>query len=154
MKIDIKNVKQLIKLLESSQLAELEITEGAESIRLSRYGDQPIMASAPMAMQQAIVAPAAATPAPAQAESAQTDDTPAGHHIKSPMVGNFYRSPAPGANSFIEVGQHVGIGDTLCIIEAMKMMNHIEADKSGTVKAILVEDGAPVEYDQVLVVIE
>ena len=158
MKIDLKTVKQLIKMLETSQLAELEITEGEENIRLSRYGDQPMVTaapamSAPIQAMPAVTPTTTATPEAASSESAG-DSIPQGHHVKSPMVGNFYLAPAPGTANFIEIGQQVNAGDTLCIIEAMKMMNHIEADQSGTVKAILIEDGSPVEYDQILVVIE
>jgi len=151
MKIDTKEIKKLIKLLDESNVAEIEISQGDESMRVSRSGG--IYAAAPVAH-----APVATAPAPAKEEGphvkASASDDEAGHHIKSPMVGTFYRSPSPDAASFAEVGQRVKAGDTLCIIEAMKMMNQIEADKSGVVKAILVDDGTPVEYDQTLIIID
>ena len=154
--MDIRKIKKLIELVEESGIAELEISEGEESVRISRSG-----AVAPVAPIQYAAAPVAApVPAPeaAPAEStaapAESPATPAGHQVLSPMVGTFYRSPSPDAKSFVEIGQSVNVGDTLCIVEAMKMMNQIEADKSGVVTAILVEDGHPVEFDQPLVVIE
>lgn len=152
-KMDIRKIKKLIELVEESGIAELEISEGEESVRISRNGTAmpaPIhYAAAPAPVAAAAPAPAAAAPAPAA-----TPAVPAGHQVLSPMVGTFYRSPSPDAKSFVEVGQTVKAGDTLCIVEAMKMMNQIEADKSGVVTAILVEDGQPVEFDQPLVVIE
>ena len=153
--MDIRKIKKLIELVEESGIAELEIAEGEESVRISRNGTAapaPIQyAAAPMpAPTAAPVAAAAEAPAAAPAAPA----VPSGHHVLSPMVGTFYRSPSPEAKSFVEVGQTVSAGDTLCIVEAMKMMNQIEADKSGVVTAILVEDGQPVEFDQPLVVIE
>ena len=152
--MDIRKIKKLIELVEESGIAELEIAEGEESVRISRNGTAapaPIQyAAAPMPAPAA--APVAAE-APAAAPAA-APATPAGHKVLSPMVGTFYRSPSPEAKSFVEVGQTVSAGDTLCIVEAMKMMNQIEADKSGVVTAILVEDGQPVEFDQPLVVIE
>lgn len=154
--MDIRKIKKLIELVEESGIAELEISEGEESVRISRNGT-----AAPVAPVQYAAAPApvatpaaAAAPAPAAAEAAAAPAAPAGHQVLSPMVGTFYRSPSPDAKSFVEVGQSVNAGDTLCIVEAMKMMNQIEADKSGVVTAILVEDGQPVEFDQPLVVIE
>jgi acetyl-CoA carboxylase biotin carboxyl carrier protein len=143
--MDIRKVKKLIELLEESGIAEIEIREGEETVRISRYGQAgaPMMMQAPM-MQHA-PAPAALAAAPAVA---------AGHTVDSPMVGTFYRAASPGAKSFVEVGQRVNVGDTLCIIEAMKMLNQIEADKAGTVAAILVENGQPVEFGQPLLVIE
>lgn len=153
--MDIRKIKKLIELVEESGIAELEIAEGEESVRISRNGTAtpaPIQyAAAPMPAPAA--APVAAV-AEAPSAPAATPATPAGHHVLSPMVGTFYRSPSPEAKSFVEVGQAVSAGDTLCIVEAMKMMNQIEADKSGVVTAILVEDGQPVEFDQPLVVIE
>ncbi|KOO16118.1 acetyl-CoA carboxylase [Vibrio xuii] len=153
--MDIRKIKKLIELVEESGIAELEISEGEESVRISRNGTAapaPVhYAAAPAPV--AAPAPAAAAPAPA-AEAAAAPAVPAGHQVLSPMVGTFYRSPSPDAKSFVEVGQSVNAGDTLCIVEAMKMMNQIEADKSGVVTAILVEDGQPVEFDQPLVVIE
>jgi acetyl-CoA carboxylase biotin carboxyl carrier protein len=155
--MDIRKIKKLIELVEESGIAELEISEGEESVRISRHGTAP--AHAPVhyaAAPVAAPAPAAAAPiaeAPVAAE-APAAAAPAGHQVLSPMVGTFYRSPSPDAKAFVEVGQTVSAGDTLCIVEAMKMMNQIEADKSGVVAAILVEDGQPVEFDQPLVVIE
>ncbi|TQQ74634.1 acetyl-CoA carboxylase biotin carboxyl carrier protein [Vibrio cholerae] len=153
--MDIRKIKKLIELVEESGIAELEISEGEESVRISRYG-QP--APAPQVHYAAAPAPVA-VPAPvaqaaAVAEAPAVAKVPAGHKVLSPMVGTFYRSPSPDAKAFIEVGQSVSVGDTLCIVEAMKMMNQIEADKSGVVTAILVEDGQTVEFDQPLVVIE
>ncbi|MBL7250342.1 acetyl-CoA carboxylase biotin carboxyl carrier protein [Alloalcanivorax sp. C16-2] len=149
--MDIRKIKKLIELLEESGIEELEIQEGEESVRISRGGRQAA-APAPQYPPQYMAAPAPAqAPAPA-AESAPAprDDTPSGHLVRSPMVGTFYRSPSPGAATFVEVGQKVQAGEVLCIVEAMKMMNQIEADKSGTIDAILVEDGEPVEFDQPL----
>ncbi|MBM5100799.1 acetyl-CoA carboxylase biotin carboxyl carrier protein [Vibrio parahaemolyticus] len=152
--MDIRKIKKLIELVEESGIAELEISEGEESVRISRHGTAapaPVhYAAAPVAAPSPVAAPVAEAPA-AEAPAAAV---PAGHQVLSPMVGTFYRSPSPDAKSFVEVGQKVNAGDTLCIVEAMKMMNQIEADKSGVVTAILVEDGQPVEFDQPLVVIE
>ncbi|MDB3908729.1 acetyl-CoA carboxylase biotin carboxyl carrier protein [Gammaproteobacteria bacterium] len=143
--MDIRKVKKLIELLESSDIAEIEIKEGEESVRISRGSTSapaPIAYQAPAPVPAPAAAPAAAAPAPA-AES--------GHVIKSPMVGTFYRSPSPSSPVFVEVGKHVKAGDVVCIVEAMKMMNQIEADHAGVVEAILVEDGEPVEFDQPLI---
>jgi len=152
--MDIRKIKKLIELVEESGVAELEITEGEESVRIHRG---PTGAQAPVnysfaapAAPQAAPAPAAAAPAAAPAEPAQ----PEGHVVKSPMVGTFYRASSPTAKAFAEVGQQVKVGDTLCIVEAMKMMNQIEADKAGVVKAILVENQDPVEFDQPMFIIE
>ena len=146
--MDIRKVKKLIELLEESNINEIEIKEGEESVRISRGGS---IVAAPAAPAPVAAAPAAA-PAPAPAvETAPA--APTGHTVNSPMVGTFYRSPAPSAPAFIEVGKTVKAGDVICIVEAMKMMNQIEADKSGVIEAILVEDGQPVEFDQPLVVI-
>ncbi|UYI46948.1 acetyl-CoA carboxylase biotin carboxyl carrier protein [Vibrio parahaemolyticus] len=152
--MDIRKIKKLIELVEESGIAELEISEGEESVRISRHGaaaaPAPVhYAAAPVAAPAPAAAPVAEAPA-AEAPAA----VPAGHQVLSPMVGTFYRSPSPDSKAFVEVGQKVNAGDTLCIVEAMKMMNQIEADKSGVVTAILVEDGQPVEFDQPLVVIE
>ncbi|HEY2451086.1 MAG TPA: acetyl-CoA carboxylase biotin carboxyl carrier protein [Scandinavium sp.] len=153
--MDIRKIKKLIELVEESGISELEISEGEESVRISRA---PANAGFPM-MQQAYAAPmmqpqmAPAAAAPTAAEAPAKAEI-SGHIVRSPMVGTFYRTPSPDAKAFIEVGQKVNAGDTLCIVEAMKMMNQIEADKSGTVKAILVESGQPVEFDEPLVVIE
>ena len=153
--MDIRKIKKLIELVEESGIAELEISEGEESVRISRNG---VPAPAAPIQYAAAPAPVAAAPAPvaeaAPAAAPATPAAPAGHQVLSPMVGTFYRSPSPESKSFVEVGQSVSAGDTLCIVEAMKMMNQIEADKSGVVTAILVEDGQPVEFDQPLVVIE
>lgn len=143
--MDIRKVKKLIELLEESNINELEITEGEDSVRISR--GVPAAAYAPQPMMLAPQAPASsALPA-----SAAVSATPlAGHTINSPMVGSFYASPAPGSPAFVSVGQTVSPGDVLCIIEAMKMMNQIEADKAGVIGAVLVEDGDPIEFDQPL----
>ena len=147
--MDIRKVKKLIELLEESNIDELEIQEGEESVRISRHNKQ---AYAPQMYAQAPAPAAAPAPVPA---AAPAEEKPAhnGHVVCSPMVGTFYRSPSPGSPAFIEVGQHVKVGDVLCIVEAMKMMNQIEADKSGVVEAILVEDGQPLEFDQPMITI-
>jgi acetyl-CoA carboxylase biotin carboxyl carrier protein len=150
--MDIRKIKSLIEMLEGSSLTEIEIKEGEESIRISRFSatSGAVMHAAPAPMMMpataALVAPAAAGPA--------TPAAPAGHAVTSPMVGTFYRSPSPGANSFVEIGSQVNVGDTLCIIEAMKMMNEIESDKAGVIKAILKESGQPVEFGETLFIIE
>ncbi len=145
MAMDIRKIKKLIEMLEESNLAELEIKEGEESIRISRAGT----VNPPPAHHHHVVA--APAPAPAAVPAAAAI---AGHAVVSPMVGTFFRAPSPGANSFVEIGSQVKVGDTLCIIEAMKMLNEIEADKAGVVKAILKENGQPVEYGEPLVIIE
>jgi acetyl-CoA carboxylase biotin carboxyl carrier protein len=152
--MDIRKIKKLIELLEESGIAELEIKEGEESVRISRQSAPGMMAPAHYTMVPP--PPAAAPVASAAAESAaeSTPEEVSGHQIRSPMVGTFYSAPSPTAGPFVSVGQKVNVGDTLCIIEAMKMMNQIEADKAGTVKAILAENGQPVEFDQVLYVID
>jgi acetyl-CoA carboxylase biotin carboxyl carrier protein len=153
--MDIRKVKKLIELLEQSNINELEINEGDESVRISRGGTAVTYAAAPApAPVAAATAPAAAPAAPATPEAAApAEDELAGHAVKSPMVGTFYASPAPGSPTFVSVGQTVAAGDVICIIEAMKMMNQIEADKAGTIGAILVEDGEAVEFDQPIVTI-
>ncbi|EOC0265913.1 acetyl-CoA carboxylase biotin carboxyl carrier protein [Cronobacter dublinensis] len=157
--MDIRKIKKLIELVEESGIAELEISEGEESVRISR---SPANTGFPM-MQQAYAAPMmqpqqalsnAVAPAAAPVMEAPAAAEVSGHIVRSPMVGTFYRTPSPDAKAFVEVGQKVNVGDTLCIVEAMKMMNQIEADKAGVVKAILVESGQPVEFDEPLVVIE
>lgn len=148
--MDIRKVKKLIELLEESGIAEIEIHEGEESVRISRSSQLPMQMAQP---QMVAAAPAAPAPAAAPAESSEPA-MPSGHQVTSPIVGTFYRSPSPNAKVFVEVGQSVNSGDTLCIIEAMKIMNQIEADKSGVVKAILAENGQPVEYGQPLFIIE
>ena len=149
--MDLRKLKKLIDLVQESGISELEITEGEEKVKIVKGG--AVLAVAPAAVAMAPVAehrPAAATAAPAaEAEPA----APEGHVVKAPMVGTFYRSPSPDAKVFVEVGQAVKEGETICIIEAMKLMNEIEADASGTVKAILVENGQPVEYGQPLFIL-
>jgi acetyl-CoA carboxylase biotin carboxyl carrier protein len=154
--MDLRKLKKLIDLVEESGIAELEITEGEEKVRISRSTSSvqtqvaPIGTSPPQAaMPGAVSASAALTTANVIAEV-----LPEGHMVKSPMVGTFYRSSSPGSNAFVEVGQTVKEGDTLCIIEAMKLLNEIESDKSGVIKAVLVENGQPVEYGEPLFVIE
>lgn len=153
--MDIRKVKKLIELLEESNIAEIEIREGEEAVRISRnYPGSVQQAPVQYAVQpQMMTAPAAS--APAAPAAAETTGSPAhkGQPTKSPMVGTFYSSPAPGAKRFIEVGQSVKASDIIGIVEAMKMMNQIEAGRAGVIEAILVEDGQPVEYDQPLVVI-
>jgi len=150
--MDLRKLKKLIDLVEASGIAELEITEGEEKVRIAKSiaGAPMMMAHAPQMMHAP--APAAPAPAPAAAEPAE-DAVPEGHVVRSPMVGTFYRAPAPGSKNFAEVGQSVNAGDTLCIIEAMKLLNEIEADQGGVIKAILVENGQPVEYGEPLFVI-
>ncbi|MBY6187700.1 acetyl-CoA carboxylase biotin carboxyl carrier protein [Marinobacter hydrocarbonoclasticus] len=152
--MDIRKIKKLIELVQESGIAELEITEGEESVRIASTNAPaaPVTYAAPVAAAPA-AAPAAAAPVAAPAAEAG-DNLPAGHKVLSPMVGSFYRAPAPGAKPFVEVGDTVNVGDTLCIIEAMKMMNQIEADKAGVVKAILAENGDPIEFDEPLFIIE
>ncbi|WP_415897672.1 acetyl-CoA carboxylase biotin carboxyl carrier protein [Neptuniibacter sp. QD57_21] len=146
--MDIRKVKKLIELLEESNINEIEIKEGEESVRISRGSS---VVAAPVAAPVAVAAPAAA-PAPATEAAPEAPQT-SGHVVKSPMVGTFYTAPSPSSPAFAEVGQTVKVGDVICIVEAMKMMNQIEADKAGVIEAILVEDGQPVEYDQPLVTI-
>jgi acetyl-CoA carboxylase biotin carboxyl carrier protein len=150
--MDLRKLKKLIDLVQESGIGEIEITEGEEKVRISRQstGQPVIMAGGMQPMAMAGAVPAA--PAPAAAPAAPPE--PTGHTLKSPMVGTFYRAPSPGAPNFVEVGQAVAKGQTLCIIEAMKLLNEIESDIAGKVKAILVENGQPVEYGQPLFVIE
>jgi acetyl-CoA carboxylase biotin carboxyl carrier protein len=161
--MDIRKVKKLIELLEESGIAELEISEGEESVRISRYppgGVQHIAVAAPAAAPvghapaQALPPPAPVATRPAAAQAAAAAEEIPGHKVVSPMVGTYYESPAPGAEAFVKVGSEVKVGDTLCIIEAMKMMNQIEADKAGKVVAMLATNGEPVEYGQTLFVIQ
>ncbi|KAA8999211.1 acetyl-CoA carboxylase biotin carboxyl carrier protein [Affinibrenneria salicis] len=155
--MDIRKIKKLIELVEESGISELEISEGEESVRISRAAAAP---SYPVAQQVYAPAPQpqpALATAVSAAPAAETPAAPAaisGHIVRSPMVGTFYRTPSPDAKAFVEVGQQVNVGDTLCIVEAMKMMNQIEADKAGVVKAVLLDNGQPVEFDEPLVVIE
>ncbi|MGC3871911.1 acetyl-CoA carboxylase biotin carboxyl carrier protein [Halomonas sp. GXIMD04776] len=154
--MDIRKVKRLIELLEESDISEIEIQEGEESVRISRHGHAqshpaPMPAWAPPAHASQ---PAPAAPStPAESDDSQAPSHPAGHAVTSPMVGTFYRAPAPGAKPYAEVGQRVKKGDPICIVEAMKMMNQIDADQEGVIEAILVEDGEPVEFDQPMLII-
>jgi acetyl-CoA carboxylase biotin carboxyl carrier protein len=145
--MDIRKIKKLIEILEESGIAELEIKEGEEAIRISRYSAAP----APIAYAQA---PAQIPQVSGVAIAPAAEETVSGHIVKSPMVGTFYRSASPGAKHFVELGHSVKQGDTLCIIEAMKILNQIEADKSGTITKIMVENAEPVEYGQPLFIIE
>jgi len=148
--MDIRKVKKLIELIEESGIAEIEIKEGEESVRISRNSTTSVVTNQPL-MAAPVAAPVAAAPAVAVTEAVAE---PAGDTVDSPMVGTFYRAPAPGAKNFVEVGDSVAVGETLCIIEAMKMMNQIESDKAGIIKAILIEDASPVEFDEPLFIIE
>jgi acetyl-CoA carboxylase biotin carboxyl carrier protein len=151
--MDLRKLKKLIDLVQESGIAELEITEGEEKVKIVK-GGAVAAGSAPMMMAPMPVEQRAAPAAPAAASAAEAEPAaPEGHVVKAPMVGTFYRSPSPDAKAFVEVGQAVKEGDTICIIEAMKLMNEIEADASGTVKAILVENGQPVEYGQPLFIL-
>ena len=149
--MDLRKLKKLIDLVEESGIAELEVTEGEEKVRIAKHP----AAAAPVSYVTApAVAPAPTAVVAAHAQASPVvEEKPAGHIVKSPMVGSFYRGPSPEAPSFVEVGQPVAVGDTLCLIEAMKLMNEIEADVAGTVKAVLVENGQPVEYGQPLFII-
>lgn len=153
--MDIRKVKKLIELLEESGIAEIEIHEGEESVRISRQNTTVTQVMGAMPMQPAQMVAAAAPAAPVAAESPEVASAViTGHQVKSPMVGSFYRAPSPGAKPFVEIGDRVNVGDTLCIIEAMKILNQIEADKAGVIIDILVENGQPVEYDEPLFIIE
>lgn len=155
--MDLRKLKKLIDLVEESGIAELEITEGEEKVRISRNNSANAPATATVMHVAGAPAPAVAMPAAAAATTAPAEPAapaaPEGHVLKSPMVGTYYRAPTPGAKAFVEVGQSVNEGDTVCIIEAMKLLNEIEADRSGVIKAILVENGQPVEYGHPLMVI-
>ncbi len=157
--MDIRKIKRLIELLDESGVHEIEISEGEESVRITRNAPasaQPQAAYAPPAPAPAPAQPAAGgdpAAAPGSAEGQEESDEPEGDPIRSPMVGTFYRAPSPTAKPFVEQGQRVKAGDTLCIIEAMKMLNQIEADRDGVITAVLVENGQPVEYDQPLFLI-
>ena len=152
--MDLRKLKKLIDLVQESGIAELEITEGEEKVKIVKGGVVTLNAAAPMALAPALPAPVATGPAASAAPAADAEAGQEGHVVKAPMVGTFYRSPSPDAKAFVEAGQAVKEGDTICIIEAMKLMNEIEADASGVVKAILVENGQPVEYGQPLFLIE
>ncbi len=153
--MDIRKLKTLIELVEGSGIAELEINEGEERVRISRSvaTAQQMVAPAPQQVVAAAPAAAPAAAAPAAPVAAEAPAVPEGHVVKSPMVGTFYRSASPGSKPFVDVGQQVKNGDTLCIIEAMKLLNEIDADEAGVIKAILVENGQPVEFGQPLFVI-
>jgi acetyl-CoA carboxylase biotin carboxyl carrier protein len=153
--VDLRKLKKLIDLVQESGIAELEITEGEERVRIARGGAisvTPLAAGAPPAAVPAgtVIPPVAAAPA---AAAAAPEPAAEGHVVKSPMVGTFYRSPSPDAKPFVEVGATIKAGETICVLEAMKLMNEIEADASGTIKAILVVNGQPVEYGQALFII-
>ena len=156
--MDLRKLKTLIDLVSDSNVSELEITEAEGKVRIVKSGPAPVAVvtqmAAPVAAPVAAVAPAAAPAAAAPAPAPAPEAAPAGHHVKSPMVGTFYRSSSPGAKSFVEVGSQVKEGDTVCIIEAMKILNEIEADKSGTITQILAENGQAVEYGAPLFIIE
>lgn len=154
--MDIRKIKKLIELLEKSGIAELEIKEGEESVRISRQSNNPVMTvPAPISYASPLAQIAEAAPAAPTAAEKQPDVIEiTGHQVKSPMVGTYYASPSPSTGPFVSVGQKVNVGDTLCIIEAMKMMNQIEADQAGSIKKIMLENGQPVEFDQVLFTIE
>ena len=150
--MDIRKVKKLIELLDESGIAEIEIKEGEESVRISRYAkDAPAMIAAPVVAPAPVAAPVAA---PAVAAAAAPDPEDDGFLVQAPMVGTYYASSSPGAAAYVQVGDRINEGDTLCIIEAMKMMNQIEADVSGVIKSIRVQNGEPVEYGQTLFVID
>ena len=150
--MDIRKVKKLIELLDESGIAEIEITEGEESVRISRYSSQaPAPAPAPVAAAPVAAAPA---PAPAPVAAAAVEPEEDGHAVTAPMVGTFYSAPSPGSADFVQLGDRVNVGDTLCIVEAMKMMNPIEAEVSGTIKSIRAQNGDPVEYGQTLFMID
>lgn len=150
--MDLRKLKKLIDLVEESGISELELTEGEEKVRISRH---LMPSAAPVNYQTVYTPPPVSAAAPEVAETASVSSPAAidGHVVKSPMVGTFYRSPSPDTKSFVDVGSSVDIGDTLCIIEAMKLLNEIEADKAGVIKAILVENGQPVEYGEPLFII-
>lgn len=151
--MDLRKLKKLIDLVEESGIAELELTEGEEKVRISRQPPSGHMPFAPAYMPAPYAHPPAAPAAAAPAAEAAVPAEPEGHVVKSPMVGTFYRSPSPDAKPFVEVGSSVSAGDTLCIIEAMKLLNQIEADQGGIIKAILAENGQPVEYGESLFII-
>ena len=150
--MDIRKIKKLIELLHDTDVAEIEISEGEESVRITRGSTNQVVVQTPQMSAPYTIAAPQAEPQQA-ADEASEALAPAGHQVKSPMVGTFYRSPSPDAAAFIEVGSEVKKGDTICIVEAMKMMNQIEADTSGKIMAILIDDGDAVEFDQPLVVI-
>ncbi len=151
--MDLRKIKSLMQLLEDSDVAEIEISEGEESVRISRVAPASAPAAPVYVPPVAAPAPAPAAPAAESEPEAEEEATPAGHEVVSPMVGTFYTAPSPGAKAFVSVGDSVNVGDTLCIVEAMKMLNQIEADQAGVIRAILVENATPVEYGQALFII-
>jgi acetyl-CoA carboxylase biotin carboxyl carrier protein len=151
--MDLRKLKKLIDLVQESGISELEVTEGEEKVRIAKYAPPAAVAAAPAPALSIPLPAAAPTPSVAPAANAPANDLPDGHIVKSPMVGTFYRCASPGAKPFVDIGQKVAAGERLCIIEAMKLMNEIESDVDGVVKAILVENGQPVEYGQPLFVI-
>lgn len=152
--MDIRKIKKLIELLDESDVAEIEIHEGEESVRISRHSPAPAMLQQPPMMMMPQQAPVAAA-APAATETAPAEsEVISGHEITAPMVGTYYSASSPGSTPFIKVGQHINKGDTIGIIEAMKLLNQIEADASGTVKEICIENGDPLEYGQVICIVE
>ncbi|MCL4113625.1 UNVERIFIED_CONTAM: hypothetical protein GTU68_001058 [Idotea baltica] len=152
--MDVRKIKKLIELIESSDIAELEIVEGEESVRISRNSPQPVYAAAPAMTAPAAAPIAASTGTDFSAPEIAASDAPTGETIDSPMVGTFYEAASPTSAPFVKVGDKVSVGDTLCIIEAMKMLNQIESEKSGVIKEILVENESPIEFGQPLFVIE
>ncbi len=146
--MDIRKIKKLIELIEASDIAEIEINEGEESIRITRYTAPPAVAA------PTVITTTPPVLSPPSAEEEPDDGIPPGHVVTSPMVGTFYGAPSPAANDFVRIGDTVSVGDTLCIVEAMKMLNQIESDKAGVVKAILVDNAQPVEFGQPLFVID
>ena len=152
--MDIRKVKKLIELLQESGIAEIEITEGEESVRISRYQGAPQMMSPMAPAYQQAPAAVAQAPAAAAIPAVASPAAKPEHTVTAPMVGTYYGSPAPGAKAFVDIGSEVNVGDTLCIIEAMKMMNQIESDKAGKVTAVLIKNGDPVEFGQPLFIIE
>lgn len=155
--MDIRKIRKLIELIDETGVAEIEIKEGEESVRISRHGAaQPMYMTMPpmMSPQHTMSVPVESTAEPAKKPLVDADDFASKHKVKSPMVGTVYLAPTPGALPFVEIGQKVQAGDTLCLVEAMKMFNQIEADKTGTITARLVENGTPIEFDQPLFIIE
>jgi acetyl-CoA carboxylase biotin carboxyl carrier protein len=148
--MDLRKLKKLIDLVEESGITELEVTEGEEKVRIAKNGGHAMPQVSAMPMAMPVAAAPAPTAAPAEAVAPAAEE---GHMVKAPMVGTFYRASAPGAKPFVDIGQKVAVGDTLCVIEAMKLMNEIETDRAGVVKAVLVENGQPVEYGEPLFII-
>ena len=151
--MDVRKIKKLMELVESHEIAEIEISEGDQSIRVTRLTAPPVVQPAPPPATAHVPVHATESPAPERPDSPPAEAS-SGHEITSPMVGTFYSGPAPGAKPFVDLGSRVEVGDTLCIVEAMKMMNPIESDVDGTVVSVLAENGAPVEFGQVLFLIE